>query len=411
MINIDDIYKADCIEALAEIDDASVDCVLTDPPYLYLQNQKLDREFDEVKFFDHVKRILKKDGFIVMFGRGTSFYRWNTMLAERGFSFKEEIVWNKGYCTSPLMPLSRVHETVSIHSKGNGSIIKQKVPYLEMKKYDIAGICQDIKRISGILKNPKSLKAVLDFLENNQVPLVDDCEANYLGVSSNIKIQDRCAAVMGMVENGCNEKSIIKEKVGVSNINQVDVDRAKSCMQSLENGLTEKSIIRTDREQCDSFTKYGVNSDNRKSGDRCCNVLQSLEYGLNEKSIIQSGRDELKTMGIQITHSGITREDRCVSVLNGIENGMNEKSILAETPDHYTAIHPTQKPTRLLERLMALVTKEGDLVVDPFSGSGSTAIAAYNTRRHFIGFEIDDEYYQASMKRLKKETQQTKLAI
>jgi site-specific DNA-methyltransferase (adenine-specific) len=97
--------------------------------------------------------------------------------------------------------------------------------------------------------------------------------------------------------------------------------------------------------------------------------------------------------------------------MQSLEYGLNEKSILAETPDHYTAIHPTQKPTRLLERLMALVTKEGDLVVDPFSGSGSTAIAAYNTRRHFIGFEIDDEYYQASMERLKKETQQTKLAI
>jgi DNA modification methylase len=50
MINIDDIYKADCIEALAEIDDASVDCVLTDPPYLYLQTmERLKKETQQTK--------------------------------------------------------------------------------------------------------------------------------------------------------------------------------------------------------------------------------------------------------------------------------------------------------------------------------------------------------------------------
>ncbi|KAA6304751.1 DNA adenine methyltransferase YhdJ, partial [termite gut metagenome] len=68
-------------------------------------------------FFGEVERVLKKEGFIVLFGRGTSFYRWNTILADLGFNFKEEFIWDKGYCTSPLMPISRVHETISIHTK------------------------------------------------------------------------------------------------------------------------------------------------------------------------------------------------------------------------------------------------------------------------------------------------------
>src|SRR5574344_1750145 len=103
------------IEMLKSLPDNSVDCILTDPPYLYLKNQKLDRPFDEKVLFSECKRVLKKDGFIVLFGRGTSFYRWNTILAELGFTFKEEMIWNKGYCTSPLMNLSRIHETISIH--------------------------------------------------------------------------------------------------------------------------------------------------------------------------------------------------------------------------------------------------------------------------------------------------------
>ncbi|MDR2835948.1 MAG: hypothetical protein LBV69_07130 [Bacteroidales bacterium] len=60
---------------MQKIEDNSIDCILTDPPYLYLKNQKLDRKFDEQLFFEQAKRVLKKDGFIVIFGRGTSFYR------------------------------------------------------------------------------------------------------------------------------------------------------------------------------------------------------------------------------------------------------------------------------------------------------------------------------------------------
>lgn len=56
-----DLYNEDCIEGLKRIPDGSVDVVLTDPPYLYLKNQKLERQFDEQAFFGHVKRILKKD--------------------------------------------------------------------------------------------------------------------------------------------------------------------------------------------------------------------------------------------------------------------------------------------------------------------------------------------------------------
>ena len=138
-MELNKIYNEDCLIGIKRIHDNSVDCILTDPPYLYLKNQKLDRPFDEQALFSEFKRVLKPTGFVVMFGRGTSFYRWNTVLASLGFEFKEEIIWNKSYCSSPLMALSRVHETVSIHSR-KGVINKVKVPYLEMKGHDLDAI-------------------------------------------------------------------------------------------------------------------------------------------------------------------------------------------------------------------------------------------------------------------------------
>ena len=329
------LFNCDNLELMAKMEDNSVDVILTDPPYLYLKNQKLEREFDEQLFFSECKRVLTKDGFIIMFGRGTSFYRWNTILDELGFTFKEEIIWNKSHCTSPLMNLSRVHETISIFTKGKGTINKVKVPYLEMKSHDLDSVIGDVKRMRSILKNTKSLNAVLEFLESNNVPTNDD---NVLStsISSIVKTQDRCASVLS----------------------------------GIKNGLNEKSIIRTD---FNNKTGYGVSGGSKISHDRCVTVMQAIQFGNNEKSIIKQVRD------------------------------------------HYSAIHPTQKPVRLIERLLALVIpkdKEPNeiVVADFFGGSFSTMEAVYNMQMQGISCEIDEEYFLKGKERIENlPPNQTKL--
>lgn len=281
------LYNADNKDVMANLEDESVDIILTDPPYLYLKNQKLEREFDEQLFFSECKRVLTKNGFIVLFGRGTSFYRWNTILDEIGFTFKEEIIWNKSMGTSPLSRLCRIHETVSIFCKGNSSINKVKVPYLESRNFDIEKIQVDINRINSTLGNPKSIKFLKDFIE---------------GYRSDMELNDR-------------------------------------------------------------FTKYAVTSDMRKTGAREVNTLASIQNGITEKSIIHIVRD------------------------------------------HYNTIHPTQKPVRLLERLLALVVpkdKESKdiTVLDPFGGSFSTMEAVYNMGMKGISCEIDKEYFETGKKRI-----------
>lgn len=64
--------------------------------------------------------------------------------------------------------------------------------------------------------------------------------------------------------------------------------------------------------------------------------------------------------------------------------------------------HPTVKPQFVLQRLIHAYTKETEIVCDPFSGSGSTALACLHTNRRFIGCEVHTPYYQQSLERLKK---------
>ena len=56
-------------------------------------------------------------------------------------------------------------------------------------------------------------------------------------------------------------------------------------------------------------------------------------------------------------------------------------------------LHPTQKPVNVLERLIEIFTDEGDVVIDPCAGSGSTLIAARNLKRHSYGFEIEKDFF------------------
>jgi len=64
----------------------------------------------------------------------------------------------------------------------------------------------------------------------------------------------------------------------------------------------------------------------------------------------------------------------------------------------YRKIHPTQKPIKLLERLISIFTDEGDVVIDPVAGSGSTLIAANNIGRRAYGFEIKKNFYADAIK-------------
>lgn len=72
-------------------------------------------------------------------------------------------------------------------------------------------------------------------------------------------------------------------------------------------------------------------------------------------------------------------------------NGISEKQF-----------HPSQKPVMLMERLIRLSSNAGDIVLDPFMGSGTTAIACLLSNRNFIGFEKNADYFDFASKRVKE---------
>jgi site-specific DNA-methyltransferase (adenine-specific) len=317
----------DCQMYLGKMEDVipsiRFDHIFTDPPYLYIKTHDLDKEFDEALLFENARRILPDNGFIALFGRGTSFYRWNTCLAELGFVFKEEIVWDKRYTTAPCIALSRVHETISIHTKKTGKIRRSKVPYVEQKKFDLESIVNDIKRIKSAIKTEVGLNRIIEFLQGGELYKYEAVDKFCISQQLGIKKPDRAAATINAISNGMNEKSVL---------------------------------------YCS-----GVNGGS----------------GISVRPDLPNAPRELKT-------------------LQSINGNMREKTIIQLRSDHHKLSHPTQKPVRLAERIIALISDPGDTIYDPFMGSGSFGVACVNTGRKYIGSEVNPEYFETACERIEE---------
>lgn len=89
-------------------------------------------------------------------------------------------------------------------------------------------------------------------------------------------------------------------------------------------------------------------------------------------------------------------------------NNMGDMQLIRCPQENY-GTHPTTKPVALMRHYIENSTKAGDIVIDPFMGSGSTGVAAIESGRKFIGIELDEKYFNESCQRLENCNKQSQL--
>src|SRR5699024_9494854 len=111
---------------------------------------------------------------------------------------------------------------------------------------------------------------------------------------------------------------------------------------------------------------------------------------------------------IEINKSSVRKKDKKTTIYNdmGLKEGSYTqkytnypKQVIRTTVKEKT-LHPTQKHVALFEYLIKTYTNENETVLDNCMESGTTAISCINTNRNYIGFELDQEYYKASIERI-----------
>ena len=216
LIEPNNIYNGDCLELMKSIPDNSIDAIITDPPYLFLKH-KLDKKFDEQLFFEETFRIIKPSGFLVYFGRGISFHRWNVICDLIGFNWKEEVIWEKVLNSSPFLNINRIHETISMFSKGNSKLNKV---YIDKIEYDSLSsqyqkAVTDWNRVVTAWRNGRK-QDIIDYIETEAI--------NY------------------------NRKGNKKVKDSILPNNRIDCERVCMFLKSNLEGILLKSIIRVPSE-------------------------------------------------------------------------------------------------------------------------------------------------------------------
>lgn len=88
---------------------------------------------------------------------------------------------------------------------------------------------------------------------------------------------------------------------------------------------------------------------------------------------------------------------------------MSRGEVLAKSKETFGRFHPTQKPIKLYEWIIKNYAKENDKILDTHLGSGSSRIAAHKANLPFMGFELDEDYFKASVKRFEQYVSQTRL--
>lgn len=137
-----------------------------------------------------------------------------------------------------------------------------------------------------------------------------------------------------------------------------------------------------------------------------CFRLNSSQYSLCTEQTYQElidvfGIDKVQGF-IEYAELRKTQDEytqKYASVFNLWQGGKSKSNVLEYKKDN-DGYHPTQKPVALLEDLIQTYSNEGDTVLDFTMGSGSTCVAAVNTGRHYIGFELDPTYFDIACKRL-----------
>jgi len=307
-VEINKIHCMDCLEGLKQMEDNSVDLIVTDPPY----NIGI-AEWDKIKDYKNfcrgwikeIIRITKPNKALWIFGNQHSTHILRDILDDDSdVRFRSKIIWNKGVGIPNNLNFSNLYEEILYHIKvPNPRILKDFGDYIKNKRKDLNLSLKEIGIFCG--EEWYHRGGHLYFETGLVIPTVEQ----YIKLKDVLKLN--------------NNYDIYFDNHFVFNLESVGVK-----------------------------WKYDKDKRNKRGWKNCGDVWNIPQL------------------------SGTFKE---------------------------RLAHPTQKPIKLIRRMIKVSSNEGDIILDPFMGSGTTAVAAKQLNRNFIGFELSQKYCDIANKRLEQE--------
>jgi predicted RNA methylase len=315
-----ELHHGNCLDILRTMPDASVDAVVTDPPYgLSFMGKRWDYDVPSVEIWEQCLRVLKPGGYLLAFAGTRTQHRMAVRIEDAGFEIRDMIAWmyGSGFPKSHNLQDDR---------QGWGTALKPAMEPITMARKPFKGTVADNVQMYG------TGAINIDGCRIGEEEIIQHRPKEWRGFH---KLQD------GEISGYEDASTIGRWPANV-----------------LHDGSAE--ILQGMGEAARFFYTPKACKDDRDDG---CEMMDAKQY----------------------SHDG--REKR-------LENAYQRNDSKAHN------FHPTVKPTDLMRYLCRMVTPTGGVVLDPFTGSGSTGRGAVLEGFRFIGCEMDADYIEIAKARI-----------
>lgn len=379
----------DCIEGMKQLEDNSVDSIVTDPPYeLGFMGKKWDSTgiAYNIEMWKEAFRVLKPGGYLLAFGGTRTYHRMTCAIEDAGFEIRDCIQWIYGSGFPKSLDISKAidkkfdveREVIGNTGRNPNRMIKFKeqdgnkrnptneditIPSTpEAQQWEGWGTClKPANEPIVVARKPLSEKTVADnVLKWGTGGInIDDCRIEH---NEPEKLTNRTPRIDENIfsDETCGFKKETNHIASASPLGRFPANVILDDSDVVQDSFPQSSV--TGKRSEESASK------DKKKGDS------------------QVGWHEWRS-GAEYSDSGSTARYFYCAKTSKSERGEGNN-------------HPTVKPLKLIEYLCKLITPPNGIVLDPFMGSGTTAIACKKNNFNFIGFDNESTYCDISNKRI-----------
>lgn len=430
------LILGDCLDKLKELDDNSVDSIVTDPPYGLsaaknsgnsskggFMGKLWDYDVPTQAIWEECLRVLKPGGHLLAFAGSRTYHRMAVRIEDAGFEIRDQIMWIYGSGFPKSMDISKqIDKKAGVEREVIGQKIRGSV--------DLAKQSGSTYAVADANKNNK---AIFGYgVENLTKPATDGAK-KWEGWGTALKpAHEPIVMARKPIEENTVADNVLKYGTGGINIDGCRVETD----DKLDGGATNGSVL-----DIDGFDRPWMHDDEKmiefqqKMQDKVEHAQNLGRFPANV--ILDDVAGEIMDEQSGVTKSGKIKEDKSAydgesttGFLRGVSNSTNQHGDTGGASRFFycpkvskserneglggfelTSVepkqnfHPTVKPTDLMAYLIRLVTQRGGIVLDPFMGSGSTGKAAVREGMNFIGIEMEQDYFELAEARIDWETE------
>jgi site-specific DNA-methyltransferase (adenine-specific) len=397
------IYQGNNLHILPELADNSVDAIVCDPPYeLGFMGKSWDSSgiAYSVELWRECLRVLKPGGHLLAFGGTRTWHRLAVAIEDAGFEIRDNIAWLYG------SGFPKSHNISKAIDKAAGA------------EREVVGsrIADDIRGGNMHAEN-RGERHTIDITAS----ATDEAKA-WDGWGTALKPAHEPIVVARKAVEGTVAANVLTYGVGALNIDATRI--GTETRENPQAGFIRRG--RTDEEVWHGVDKNRLKGTVTVEGRWPANIIldEFTAELLDEQSGVsksQGGTNPIKSSTFNLGSEtrklaggfgdvgGASRffyvakaskrdrneglDELPEQILTGRDEGQDERQVPFKTRSNVVKnIHPTVKPTALMQYLIRLVTPEGGVVLDPFAGSGSTGKAAILEGKQFIGIELTADY-------------------